>query len=108
MDLIEGVEGEAYTVKLQYIPTERGRLGHRHRPTVPHNFTIIPPAIAWPCRMADGRGDGEAVNRGCEGVSVRIHRGVRAVTAICRASGLVFGRIYTGRIINLRCVNAPV
>ena len=42
MDLIESVEGEAYTVKLQYIANEGDSV------IIPHNFTIVPPAIAWP------------------------------------------------------------
>ena len=46
MDLIESVEGEAYTVKLQYIANEGDLV------IIPHNFTIIPPAIAWPTVVA--------------------------------------------------------
>ena len=37
MDLIESVEGEAYTVKLQYIANEGDLV------IIPHNFTIIHP-----------------------------------------------------------------
>ena len=66
MDLIES---EAYTVKLQCIANE----GQLHHYPAGH-------------RMADGRGGEGAVNRGCEGACT--HRGARAVTAICRASGL--------------------
>ena len=76
MDVIESVEGEAYTVKPQSIANEGDLV------IIPQNFTIIPPAV----RMADGRGDEGAVNRGCEGACT--HRGARAVTAICRASDL--------------------
>ena len=43
MDLIES---EAYTVKLQYIANEGDLV------VIPHNFTIIPPAIAWPTVVA--------------------------------------------------------
>ena len=46
MDLIESVEGEAYTVKLQYIANEGDLV------IIQHNFTNIPPAIAWPTVVA--------------------------------------------------------
>ena len=46
MDVIESVEGEAYTVKPQSIANEGVLV------IIPHNFTIIPPAIAWPTVVA--------------------------------------------------------
>ena len=46
MDLVESVQGEAYTVKLQYIANEGDSV------IIPHNFTIIPPASAWPTVVA--------------------------------------------------------
>ena len=46
MDVIESVEGEAYTVKPQSIANEGDLV------IIPHNFTIIPPAIAWPTVVA--------------------------------------------------------
>ena len=46
MDLIEGVEGEAYTMKLQYIANEGDSI------IIPHHFTTIPPALAWPTVVA--------------------------------------------------------
>ena len=46
MDVIESVEGEAYTVKLLSIANEGDLV------IIPHNFTIIPPAIAWPTVVA--------------------------------------------------------
>ena len=46
MDLVESIQGEAYTVELQYIANEGDSV------IIPHNFTIIPPAIAWPTVVA--------------------------------------------------------
>ena len=46
MDLIESVEGEAFTIKLQYIANEGDSV------IIPHSFTIIPPTLAWPSVVA--------------------------------------------------------